>query len=803
MQKDKTTAPAVIRTGPATCKHCHDTLLPSQEAFCCEACKMVYTILQDQNLGTYYALRNELCEDVERFPRPQIPNAVEDEGTLVQGTERFYIQGVHCTACLWLIEQLPVFIPTLSSAHMDMSSHVLTLHFKEATPLNAITQQLQIWGYGATWIAESGQEIHLAQQERHHMLWRIGVAAFCSGNLMILSLAAYTGIEGTLSRYFEMLSLFLALPVLTFSAWPFYQKGVLSALRSRTFSTDTPIALSLFFGSLGSVYEIFWGSHQLYFDSLSMLVFLLLFSRYLLLRTQQRIWSQSYPQFETRHTSKVAKKTDTGIEKVNVDQLHVGDHIRVFRGQTFVADGKIILGHSRVDQALLTGEPYPLKVAPGDWVYRGTQNQQNALDIEITALGQNTRLGKILETARHFSAQKSRWIRTAETAARILALGIVIMSALIFFNFWDQPTVALSRFLALSIIACPCGLALATPLIFHLSLKAALNRGIFVRHPNVLENLPTLKTLVFDKTGTLTRGNFDVLWTSPGFFDSEVSKAVLALESCSQHPVAASLVRYIQAQQPQAVQDVRGFHILPAGGIAGEIQDANGKFQLWKIQPVAYAGETNTDTLSQTKLQPELHLHVLKVSVDGVAELQAQIRLGDALIPNIKPVIAQLKDTGYKLYLLSGDSKAACYQVANHLGIEREHVYYGQTPEDKAQFLQTHDAIMIGDGINDLEALSCAKVGISVQGGLEENVCQSDIYLAEQGVLQLPEVLALAKQTRQLLLITLGFALLYNLSTIMAAVAGYITPLSAAILMPISAFAVIAIAVGGHHRWKS
>lgn len=803
MPKDPVKQSPASSTETDSCKHCHDTLLPSQQDFCCEACKMVYTILQDQNLGAYYALREELCDDVERFPKPQTSAIIDTDDTLLQGTQRFYIQGVHCTACLWLIEKLPLFIESISSAQMDLSSHVLTLQFSDSTSLHQIIQQLQIWGYGATWIAESGQEHYLAKQERHNMLWRIGIAAFCSGNLMILSVATYTGIEGTLSRYFEFLSLMLALPVITFSAWPFYQKGVFSALRTRTFSTDTPIALSLFFGSLGSIYEMFWGSHALYFDSLSMLVFLLLFSRYLLLRTQQRIWSQSYPQFENPHTTKVARKTATGIEKVKIEQLKVGDQIRVFRDQFFVADGKIILGHSRVDQALLTGEPYPLKVAPGDWVYRGTQNQQNALDIEITALGQETRLGKILETARHFSAQKSRWIRTAEQAARMLTLGILIMSALIFFNFWDQPTIALSRFLALSIIACPCGLALATPLIFHLSLKAALNRGIFVRHPNVLENLPTLKTLVFDKTGTLTRGSFDVLWSSPAFFDTEVSQAVLALESCSQHPVAASLVRYIQGHQPQAVQEVRNFHILPAGGISGEVQNSSGQFTQWSIQPVAYAHEKNTDALAQNRQQPELHLQVLKITAPGVAELQAQIRLGDALIPAVKPVIEKLKASGYSLYLLSGDSKAACYQVAHHLGIPREQVYYGQTPEDKALFLQRHEAIMIGDGINDLEALSCAKVGISVQGGLEENVCQSDIYLAEQGVLQLPEILSLAAHTRRLLFMTLGFALLYNLSTITAAVAGYITPLSAAILMPISAFAVMAIAVGGHHQWKS
>ncbi len=797
MQKDK---PVFLTTdtsakAKAYCLHCHDTLLASQPEFCCEACKMVYSILQAQNLGAYYHLRDEVSGEAARFPRPQqISTKTSDhENMLPAGDHRFYIQGVHCTACLWLIEQLPLFITDIRSARMDMSTHILSLHLNNTADRNVIVQQLQQWGYKATWLAEAGQEEKLATDERHTMLWRIGIAAFCSGNLMILSLASYAGIEGTLARYFEALSLLLALPVLLFSAWPFYEKGLFSALKTRRFSSDTPIALSLLLGGAGSLYEMFLGSRQLYFDSLSMLVFLLLFSRYLLLRTQQKIWSESHPHFET-FNDKVTRKTKAGFEKVALAAIQVGDHLRFFQGQTFAVDGKVILGHSRVDQALLTGEPYPLKVAPGDWVYRGTQNQQNALDIEVLAMGNDTRLGKIIETSRHFSAQKSRWIRSAEKAAQLLALGIVTLSIFIFFRFWEQPTIALSRFLALSIIACPCGLALATPLIFHLALKSALNKGIFIRHPNVLETLPTVKTLVFDKTGTLTQGRFDVLWSRSDFFDGEVSSAVLALESCSQHPVAASLVRYIQNQHPQSVKAVRHFQILPAGGIAGEVEDRAGVFHTWKIQPVAY----------EAAEQPELHLHVLRMENDAEkAELKTQIRLGDAIRADVKPMIEQLKTAGYNLYILSGDSKAACYQVARHLDISLEHVFYGQTPEDKAQFLQRHKAIMIGDGINDLEALSCAEVGISVQGGLEENVSQSDIYLAEQGILQLPGVLELAKNTRRLLLITLGFALVYNLIAIGAAVAGYITPLSAAILMPISAFIVMAIAVGGHHIWRS
>ncbi len=764
------------------CKHCHDELSPGQIDFCCAGCETVYNVLSQHHLSEYYALREALTDN-SVFPRPQATeNDLSGHEEVLDTQAEFYIQGMHCGACVWLIEQLPFVLKGVEQARVDLSTQKLYLTLNNPLPAARVMESLARWGYKATPLQPGQEHVNLAKKERLLMLWRMGVAAFASGNLMILSLSFYAGLTGNMARYFEFLSLILFLPVFCFSAWPFFEQGVLRLCKTGRFSADLPIAISLLAGTAGSIYEMFWGTHQVYFDSLSMLVFLLLCSRYLLLRTQQRVLSQPHPHFKLP-TTHVMRKSDDGFSKVPVEHIAPGDILRFFKDQTFVADGVITEGHSRVDQSLLTGEPYPVKVAWGDTVFRGTTNQQNVVDMRVTALGENTRLGRILEAARHFSTQKSRWIRVAENGAKLLSVIVICVSAVLLYAYAQQPHTAFSRLLALSIVACPCGLALATPLILHLALRRALNTGIFIKYPDSIEKLPTTRRIVLDKTGTLTQGLFKVLRHSQDFFEPDVMAAVLALESHSRHPVAAALMRYIQQEHPQTVKRVDHFEVLESGGIAGNVDHTR-----WSIQPVAHEASAKDYV-------------VLRLEVRCEGKVRAEIQLGDAVIEGVEDALTQLKNWGYELFLLSGDTREACVAVAHQVGIPLSNVRWQQSPEDKATFLQHPPAVMVGDGLNDLTALSCAEVGVSVRGGLEENVNQCDVYLAEQGVLQLPGLLKMSRHTRRLLFITLGFALSYNVLVLSLAACGWITPLAAAILMPLSALIVIGLSVGGQ-QWK-
>lgn len=772
------------------CIHCFQPLDSSEDDFCCSGCETVYNLLNQTGLSDYYRIRTSLGvlstphsvtylhSDYGYLDNPEtIPPMIDKNGNK---TLEFYLEGVHCAACVWLIEKLPDYIHGVVQARLNLSSSTATISIQPDGTFEAIAQLLSKWGYRPHVVQKSAEIEALAKKEQFWMLSRIGVAAFSSGNLMILSVALYSGLEGMLANYFEWLSLLLALPTLTFAAWPFYKQAWTQIVHTKKLNIDVPIALSLILGTLGGCYELLAGSKQIYFDSLAMLVFLLLFSRYTLWRTQQHVLKQD--QLLMFYSTETVKRLKNDIwQSVPVSLLNSGDTIQIGANQRIPVDGVLLTGPSQVDQSVLTGEPFPQVVTIGDEVFCGTYNQQSPITLKITALGPETRLGKILSRSQINLEEKTHLVRWADRLARYFVTIVLGLAGLLFIALIATPQVALTRVLALVIVSCPCALALATPLIVQIGLKRALAKGFFVREADSLERLPQLKHIVFDKTGTLTEGRFNLLETH-GFEDFETRRAVLALESMSQHPIAHALVHELLSTGIQPLAEVSHFKRLNSGGIQGEVEG-----QLWEIRPdpmfdpTAYAGNA-----------------MVRLFVLCQGKICADLVLGDKLRPEAVQVIQVLKAMKYTVWLLSGDQPAACEQIAQDTGIGADYTLSQQTPEDKEAFFATHaDAIMIGDGINDIMALSKASVGISVQGSAEENLQSSDIFLADKGILNLPNLLWHARTMRRLMLSALGFSLIYNLLGISAAMMGWISPLTAAVLMPLSALTVFSIAIGG------
>lgn len=780
------------------CLHCRQPVEMLGERFCCQGCRTVYSLLNSCGLSEYYSLRDQLGTVRPATPvqasttgfaylddPEQVQPLIDETG---KQTLEFYLEGVHCAACIWLVEKLPQYVPGVETARLNLSSSSARITLTAGAHFESVAATLSKWGYRPHVLSKSAEVEKLAKREQVLMLSRIGIAAFSAGNLMILAVALYSGLSGPLAQYFEWLSLLLAAPAVTFSAWPFYRQAWAQVRHSRQISIDVPIALSLILGTAGGVIELLWGSHQIYFDSLAMLVFLLLFSRYTLMRTQQQVLRQD--RLLAFYTPEAVERIeDDGFKSVPMNQLQTGDVIRVRPGMRLPADGRVLNGESLIDQSVLTGEAFPQPVKAGDDVYCGTHNQQNELLVRITTLGVDCRLGQILLRSQANLEEKTRLVRLADRLARRFVSLVLVLAGVLCLVFVSHPQTALIRVLALAIISCPCALALATPLMVQISLKRALARGFFVRKAESLERLPDTHTIVFDKTGTLTQGRFELM-SATGFSEATQS-AVLALESRSQHPVARALVQHLSQAGTVKAVEVENFETLPGGGVAGMIADAH-----WRIFPDS-AYTPALDTAAG-------HVMVsLKVHRDG--QEVSSLLLGDRLRPEAPATIRELQASGYQIWLLSGDQPAACQSISAQLGINPEQVLSRSTPEDKEAFFLAHpDAIMVGDGINDMLAMSKAKVGISVQGSAEENLQCADIYLAETGIGQLPELLRHARLTRRMLKLAIGFSLTYNLLGITAAVLGFVTPLVAAILMPLSALTVMSMAIlGGKRLCKS
>lgn len=773
-----------------SCLHCHEACAEDAD-FCCRGCQWVYHTLQQAGLGEYYSIRNTLgsVREPRPFKQQQLDFAHLDdpENRALQYDAEgrksliLYLEGVHCAACVWLVEKLPHYVQGVLRAELNLANQSVQLLLSAEASVAEAAQVLYRWGYPPHLVTSDQDLLERQRKSELALLMRMGVAAFSAGNLMILAVAMYAGLEGVLARYFEGLSLLLALPVLSYSAWPFYRQAWAQLFYRRQISIDVPIALSLIFGGLGGVFELLWGSHQLYFDSLATLVFLLLISRYTLMRTQQSILRHDWA-IDAFTPRRVRRLEDAQVNVIALSDLRVGDVIRLEAQERIPIDGVIWKGQSMVDSAVLTGEPFPEAVQPGDRVYAGTHNQQAPLEIQVTAWGENSRLGKILRKAQENVQTKTPWVRTADRLARYFVSAVLMLAAGLCVLYGSQPTEALSRVLALVIVACPCALALASPLMVQISLKQALRKGFFVRNAAALEQLPQLTEWVFDKTGTLTEGRFEILEEVD--FSPEIQAVVLSLESHAQHPIARALVQSLRERGVQAL-NVQELTLIPTGGVQGHVAQRR-----WCIQP-------------DPDFKPDAYADSARVrlviSCDG--QPCASLVLGDRLRPEAPAVMADLQRKGYALYLLSGDQRSACEHTAQQLGIPPERVLSTQTAADKERFFREHpQALMIGDGLNDMMALSKAAVGISVQGSAEENLQQADIYLAEQGLHRLPQLLQHATDTRFFMRLALGFSLIYNLFGISAALLGWVSPLVAAVLMPLSALSVFSIAIWGGQR---
>lgn len=780
------------------CKHCQleipQTLQLQGFLFCCQGCESVHRLLHATGLQDYYQIKAKSLQvrssqaaqsfekDFDYLDNPEftpVTNTADGHKQL-----EFYIEGAHCTACVWLIEKLPELVPHVTDTRFNLGTAIASVTVDAQGSFAALAKTLVDFGYQPHAIKNHQEAEALQQRENHQALTRIGVAAFSAGNLMILAVALYAGVDGGLARYFEWLSLFLALPTLTYSAYPFY-RNAWHKLRQKSLSIDVPIAVSLVVGLFSGLISTIWGTGENYFDSLCTLVCLLLLSRYFLARLHQQALAQNqFLQFYQSNIIRLFQPDLQVFKSVPLSHVQVGDWVEILPEERFPVDGQVLEGSSAIDLSILTGESYPAEINPGHLVYCGTRNLQQRLLIQVTAIGDNTKIADILRRTQKNLLNKTRLVTLTDRLAKNFVF-LVLTASTLLFAFWlpIDPMVAFSRALALVIVSCPCALALATPLMMSISLKKAFTKGYLIKNADSLERLAEAQSIVFDKTGTLTEGAFEVLSTNG--FTPAIQSAVLTLESFSIHPVADALVQYCRNQEPAAPIPIKDFKTLPTGGVQAWIED-----HLWAVIPASNAPGSL-----------DYHQPVTQILVCRDGKEVAQALLGDRVRTDAAQTIEQLRQMHLKIAMLSGDQAVACRQVGQAVGLSPDQIFWSKTPEQKEHILKCFDLpVMVGDGVNDVIALSAARVGISVQGGVAENLQTADIHLPEGGMSQLPNLVVHARKTLFWVKMCLICSFLYNMLSITAAAMGWISPLFAAVLMPVSSLTVLGISTWGGKR---
>jgi Cu2+-exporting ATPase len=714
---------------------------------------------------------------------------IGSEGGDGLASAELYLEGVHCGACVWLVERLPRLLPGVVEARLDLGRARATVAWDPGVvALSGVARALDRLGFPVH-PARGLAEQEARRREERRMLARIGLAGAVAANVMAIAFALYGGIldgmEAEFASFFRWLSLGLTVPSLVWGGGVFFA-GAWRALRQRRLHMDLPISIGLGAGFAHGAVATLRGTGEVYFDTIAILIFLLLSGRYLL-RRQHRAAADATELLAALAPSAARRLEDGVVREVPLEALVPGDRVEIRAGELIPADGRIAQGHSALDLALLSGESRPVDVGPGDSVHAGTVNLAARLEVAVERTGEATRVGRLLRLVEEHARRRAPIVLVADRLAGWFVAAVLALAAATIALWWRvDPARGVEAAVALLIVTCPCALALATPLAVTAAVGRAARAGLLIKGADVLERLAVPGLMLFDKTGTLTTGRPALVsWWG----DNAARPLVAALEAESAHPLARALAAGLDAAGPlPAVARARES---AGGGIEGEVDGrallvGSPRFAAQRGVRVggAVLGEVE-------RLAAEGHTPVV-VAVDGVAVAVAG--LGDVVRPDAVAALARVRALGWRLGILSGDHPAVVAAVGRQLGIA---ACLGQvSPEDKLRHVERARAagpvVMVGDGVNDAAALAAATVGIGVHGGAEAVLAAADVFVTRPGIGAVADLLDGAHRALRVIRRNLALSLGYNAIAVALAMTGHLNPVAAAILMPLSSVTVIA-----------
>ena len=680
---------------------------------------------------------------------------------------------IHCAACISKIERGLNAHPGVTSARVNLTLKRASIEGSEDLTAQEMVHLVEGLGFEAHELDAGTLNATATDRAGRELLMRLAVAGFASMNVMLLSVSVWSGAEDATRDLFHWISAAIALPAIAFSGQPFF-KNAWAALSVRRLNMDVPITLAILLAMATSLWETSLSGEYAYFDAALALTFFLLAGRYLDHRT--RAIARSAAEELTALEVPRAIRLKDGIEdEVNVADLMVGDRILVRPGGRMPVDGEVVDGTSEIDRSLLTGETVPVFAAPGQGVSAGEVNLTGPLIICVRAVGVDTSLHQMADLVAIAESGRSRYTSLADKAARLYAPGVHILSGLAFVGWyvytWDMRT-ALNIAAAVLIITCPCALGLAVPAVTTAASGRLFRKGMLIKHETALERLAEVDTVMFDKTGTLTRGVPEL--RNPGDLSGHDMALALALAQGSSHPLARAIVRAggdagIAAASVHDVTEVPGY---------GTRALYNG--QEVRLGRSGWTGGGDVGAQTATFLmqpgRPTVALTFTDRLRDGAAE-----------------TVTALMADGMTVHLISGDSEPAVEAMAARLGIT--HWMAGALPADKAACIETlrqqgARVLMVGDGLNDTAALSAAHVSVSPASALDAARVASDIVLLGSDLSPITSAYITARAATRRIRENFRIATVYNIIAVPLAIAGFATPLIAALAMSASSITV-------------
>ncbi len=784
----------VIYAIETSCYHCGEdcgfhVVQHDEKSFCCDGCKVVYSILKDNDLCNYYDL-NEASgisfkrRSLERYSHLDNQDVKEKLFDFTDGRQtrvHFHLPQIHCSSCLWLLENLNRIEGGILRSRVNFLKKEVTIFYDESlTSLRKVVELLATLGYAPVLNFDRLEPAKVSPSEKA-LYYKIGLAGFAFGNIMLLSFPEYlgldAGLEGNFALFFGYLNILLSLPVVFYSGFDYLQSAW-QGLRQKHLNIDVPVSLGIIALFGRSLYEIMSHTGAGYLDSLAGLIFFLLIGKWFQQKAYHTIsFDRDYKSYFPMATT-VLKGDEEVI--LTLDQLEKGDHLLIRHGELVPADAILLSGEGHIDYGFVTGESEPVPVTSGDKIFAGGRQMAGTIKLEIVEkIAQSYLTSLWNDDIFDKNTEKGSTSRLADRVATFFTI-IILIVAVSTLVYWLQRdlTTAFQAFTAVLIIACPCAVALSIPFTFGNVLRILGNHHFYLKNIQVIETISEISHVVFDKTGTITYGQ-GIKSRYEGTPLSEYEQSLVrSVVHQSSHPVS----RHIETSfQKSPLLPVKGFVSQDGLGIEGLVEGHH-----IAVGSLMYMGD-----LDQPKTKGTW------IKIDG--DVKGQIILMAKYRQGLREVIHVLAKR-FRLSLLTGDNSREKVELEDIFGKDTT-MYFNQNPHDKLTFIkslqqQGEKVLMIGDGLNDAGALKQSDTGIVVTEQVNNFVPSCDAILDASYFSKLPVFLIYIKHSLSIVYLAYFIALIYNVVGLSFAVKGLLSPVIAAILMPLSSITIVMIGMG-------